>query len=62
MIIYYFIKLLFYKMVKSDQFIIEFMNQKMHCQNYEIDLGAHQSHIQILIFYDKSLQPDGVDL
>ena len=42
--------------------MIKFMNQKMHCQNYEIDLGAHQSHIQILIFYDKSLQPDGVDL
>ena len=42
--------------------MIKFMNQKMHCQIHEIDLGAHQSHIQILFFYDKSLQPDGVDL
>lgn len=52
-------------MVKSDQFMIEFMNQKLHCQIHEIGLSAHQSlsiYIQILIFYDKSLQPDGVDL
>ena len=45
--------------------MIEFMNQKLHCQIHEIGLSAHQSlsiYIQILIFYDKSLQPDGVDL